>query len=940
MAAAVSDAEKKLRFFKFWQAVQVEDGKGAQEAAVVAMAKAQDNDLKTPDFYRGDVQAALVEKLDATKTADLENAVMAFRDPFLLNMSFMPPAATSRSSASSMDVDSEGGDSQKPDAKIPGVDVVRLKQWFETVENFVDKDGDATMGVDGGKASYSERILESFGDLASQLERAFCKRSHTGDKNDDLSKPYGVPTIPPSFLDSPRGLRFLLLILFHPSIGDPDTYGSWNRVLRAFRILRPQQQERLAEWMADDDNIDIEEFRSLVQNLQQYITITFLGEFASSDMPADAQENPGDIPSQVWDFFVMRCAQKCKNALCAIEVLWKANLKRIEALRHWRKQELTKGTAHTMKESGSKRPEALKADEFFNDALNGVEKVLQHEYAYSMYFEHLERDSRPELAATVLARPRKPTSIDEIEERSMLNDYTFGLICHSFCMDASNKCRFLMLDASHRQREETRAEMLTQIRAGNRQINPYLTIHVRRDNLVQDTLQTLRNKRPEEYRKKLKVVFQGEPGMDEGGVQKEFFQLLVEQLYDPNYAMFNYNANNKTYWFNPGSFESNIEFELFGALLGIAIYNQVILDIRFPAIVYQKLLAEDPSGLIHCSIDDLIEVQPELAKSLLGMLEFEGSVEDVYCRNFVASYEHFGAVVEVPLKEGGEHIPVTNQNCGEYVDLYIDWFFNKSIDEKFRSFKKGFLRCMEVEEKPEDKRPSQRGNPNDLFNMLLRSLGVPQDAESGAEAGSGGPPSSTGGEGSSQGAGAAASPTSGADEAAQAQSGQADAPAVSSTAPAPSATGRSGGAAEAPAGPKRKMNMFLQLFRASELELLICGNEVLDFTEYKNNCDYTDGYEASSQQCKWFWEIVLDNFTDDERKELLAFITGSDRAPPKGLGAPEARLTISRQSADSESLPTAHTCFNHLLLPEYSSKEKLEAKLKLSIKHNQGFGII
>merc|ERR1719311_676569 len=109
---------------------------------------------------------------------------------------------------------------------------------------------------------------------------------------------------------------------------------------------------------------------------------------------------------------------------------------------------------------------------------------------------------------------------------------------------------------------------MSQVMQGNRRVNPYLVLKVKRDNLVQDTLQRFSTLQPSEFRKKLKVIFEDEPGVDEGGVRKEFFQLLVEQLYDPNYAMFNYNSSNKTYWFNPGSFESNLQYEMFGALLG------------------------------------------------------------------------------------------------------------------------------------------------------------------------------------------------------------------------------------------------------------------------------------------------------------------------------------------------------------------------------------
>lgn len=38
---------------------------------------------------------------------------------------------------------------------------------------------------------------------------------------------------------------------------------------------------------------------------------------------------------------------------------------------------------------------------------------------------------------------------------------------------------------------------------------------------------------PIDLRKQLRVEFDGEEGVDEGGLQKEFFQLIVEKLFDP-----------------------------------------------------------------------------------------------------------------------------------------------------------------------------------------------------------------------------------------------------------------------------------------------------------------------------------------------------------------------------------------------------------------------
>jgi ubiquitin-protein ligase E3 A len=59
---------------------------------------------------------------------------------------------------------------------------------------------------------------------------------------------------------------------------------------------------------------------------------------------------------------------------------------------------------------------------------------------------------------------------------------------------------------------------------------------------------------------------------------------------------------------------------------------------------------------------------------------------------------------------------------------------------------------------------------------------------------------------------------------------------------------------------------------------------------------------------------VHEELTLDEKKKLLEFCTGSDRVPIKGLSS--MRLTISKQGPDSAQLPTSHTCFNHLLLPQ------------------------
>lgn len=78
-------------------------------------------------------------------------------------------------------------------------------------------------------------------------------------------------------------------------------------------------------------------------------------------------------------------------------------------------------------------------------------------------------------------------------------------------------------------------------------------------------------------------------------------------------------------------------------------------------------------------------------------------------------------------------------------------------------------------------------------------------------------------------------------------------------------------------------------------------------------------------QYRYLWEF-LHTLTDEEKKNFLTFVTGTDRVPIDGLKT--LKFNIQRHS-NTSNLPTAHTCFNVLLLPEYESKEILFKNMRL-----------
>ena len=111
----------------------------------------------------------------------------------------------------------------------------------------------------------------------------------------------------------------------------------------------------------------------------------------------------------------------------------------------------------------------------------------------------------------------------------------------------------------------------------------------------------------------------------------------------------------------------------------------------------------------------------------------------------------------------------------------------------------------------------------------------------------------------------------------------------------------------------------------------------MNFYELKKAAKYEDGYKIDSLTIKYFWEVLFD-FSEEEKKKFLFFVTGCDRAPINGLG--NLIITVSRWGPDSDKLPTAHTCFNHLLIPDYQNKDKLKKNLTIAISNSEGFGLI
>lgn len=383
--------------------------------------------------------------------------------------------------------------------------------------------------------------------------------------------------------------------------------------------------------------------------------------------------------------------------------------------------------------------------------------------------------------------------------------------------------------------DNKRAYFRSRIRQQHEQHLPApLRVSVRRAYVLEDSYNQLRMRSSQDLKGRLNVHFQGEEGIDAGGLTREWYQLLSRVVFDKGALLFTTVGNNATFQPNPNSVyqtEHLSYFKFVGRVVAKALFDGQLLDVYFTRSFYKHILG------VKVTYYDIEAIDPDYYKNLKWMLE--NDVSDIPDLTFSMDpdeekhilYEKT-EVTDYELKPGGRNIRVTEETKHEYVDLVADHILTNAIRPQINSFLEGFN------------------------EMIPREL--------------------------------------------------------------------------------------ISIFNDKELELLISGLPEIDLDDLKANTEYT-GYTAASSVVQWFWEVVK-SFNKEDMARLLQFVTGTSKVPLEGFKALQGisgpqRFQIHKAYGAPVRLPSAHTCFNQLDLPEYASKEQLQERLLLAIHEaSEGFG--
>jgi E3 ubiquitin-protein ligase NEDD4 len=211
-------------------------------------------------------------------------------------------------------------------------------------------------------------------------------------------------------------------------------------------------------------------------------------------------------------------------------------------------------------------------------------------------------------------------------------------------------------------------------------------IKVRRDHIFEDSYQEVMRQSPQDLKKRLMIKFDGEEGLDYGGVSREFFFLLSHEMFNPFYCLFEYSAHdNYTLQINPHSGinpEHLNYFKFIGRVVGLAVFHRRFLDAFFIGAFYKMILRK------RVVLEDMEGVDAEFYRNLEWMLDHD--ITGVFEPTFSVEDDQFGEIVTVDLKPNGRNLEVDNDNKLEYVELMTEWKISRRVQEQFNAFVTGF----------------------------------------------------------------------------------------------------------------------------------------------------------------------------------------------------------------------------------------------------------
>lgn len=237
---------------------------------------------------------------------------------------------------------------------------------------------------------------------------------------------------------------------------------------------------------------------------------------------------------------------------------------------------------------------------------------------------------------------------------------------------------------------------LLHVRWGSPELARDLTLTISRDDLLATTVHSLMRASQTQLHRPLRVQFANEPGVDAGGIVREWFSLALDAFLDPTTGLFqcvHTSEDGLAYTINPNASLAVdahlIHLRALGRLLGKALLEGHLVAAPLTDVLFKHILSAP------VSFADLEAVDRKLAHSLQLLWTTpltdsdpaqEDDDDDPYALDFSVYHTARGIVDLVP---NGRNVTVTERNKREYVTQFVQWHLAHSVADEVSAIVRG-----------------------------------------------------------------------------------------------------------------------------------------------------------------------------------------------------------------------------------------------------------
>jgi len=218
----------------------------------------------------------------------------------------------------------------------------------------------------------------------------------------------------------------------------------------------------------------------------------------------------------------------------------------------------------------------------------------------------------------------------------------------------------------------------------------HMRMNVRREFLLGDSVSGVMGLSQKDLRKVWRLEFIGEEGIDAGGLTREWYQLITEELFNPESGLWIFSQTNQMCMqINPASGLINEEhlvyFRFLGRIMGKALFDRQLVAGHMVRHLYKHILGWP------VTFDDLKLIDEDVHKNMMDLLDLdEDGLEESYL-DFTVTESVMGIVETIDLIPNGEDTDLALDNLPEYLEAYMKYKLVGNVQPQLTEILLGFF---------------------------------------------------------------------------------------------------------------------------------------------------------------------------------------------------------------------------------------------------------